>query len=243
MPPERSCGVPPDLLLDWPDREALVAHLSVRFPLSKSHLEIAGRPLELLSVAHPHENIDQLMGEVVDGDFQWEPFWAQAWPSAMTLGQWMEAERSRHWAGQRVLDLGCGVGVCGCIAASLGAKVTLADYAQPAVLFGAANVWPWRESATARVVDWHSDRLGEHYDVILGADIVYEQRNWEALQRFFREHLAAGGELILTEPGRETGETFQAFLKQQGWEIQASVLKILENQRPLRLLLARLRAP
>jgi predicted nicotinamide N-methyase len=123
----------------------------------------------------------------------------------------------------------------------LGATVTLADYARPAVLFAAANVWPWRTTAAARVVDWHHDRLGERFDVILGADIVYEQRNWESLQHFFWEHLADGGELILTEPGRETGETFQAFLKQRGWELQTSVLKILDNQRPLRLLLAKLK--
>ena len=239
MPPDPSRGVPPDLLSDWSDREALVAHLSDQFPLSHSRLEVGGRSLDLLSVANPHDNIDHLMGNVVNGDFQWEPFWAQAWPSAVTLGQWM-AERPQAWVGQRVLDLGCGVGVCGCIAASLGASVTLADYARPAVLFAAANVWPWRGSATTRVVDWHQDHLGEQFDVILGADIVYEQRNWDALQHFFSQHLAANGELILTEPGRETGETFQAFLKQHGWKLQQSVLKVLDNQRPLRLLLAKL---
>ncbi len=241
MPPDGSRGVPPDLLRDWSDRETLVEHLAGRFPLANSRLEVAGQDLELLAVANPHDNIDDLMGEVVEGDFQWEPFWAQAWPSALSLGQWMALERPQAWAGCRVLDLGCGVGVCGCIAASLGATVTLADYARPAVLFAAANVWPWRATATARVVDWHHDRLGERFDVILGADIVYEQRNWDALQQFFLEHLADGGELILTEPGRETGETFQAFLKQHGWDLQAAVLKILDNQRPLRLLLAKLK--
>jgi len=240
MPPDTTRGVPPDLLQDWTDREALVSDLASRFPLSRSYLEVAGQGLELLAVANPHDNIDVLMGEVVEGDFQWEPFWAQAWPSAVTLGQWMVSERPRTWAGRRVLDLGCGVGVCGCLAASMGATVTLADYARPAVLFAAANVWPWRANAAARVVDWHHDRLGERFDVILGADIVYEQRNWDALQHFFLEHVAAGGELILTEPGRETGETFQTFLKLRGWELQVSVLKILDNGRPLRLLIARM---
>jgi 2-polyprenyl-3-methyl-5-hydroxy-6-metoxy-1,4-benzoquinol methylase len=228
-----------DLLLNWGDRSELLEQLAARFPLLQETVQIGDFSLEMCSVANPHDQIDRLMGNVVAGDFQWEPFWAQAWPSARELATWMlAAERKWFWAGRRVLDLGCGVGLCGCVAAACGAEVTLADYAEPAVWFAAANVWPWRHRAHATVWDWHQDRAAEKFDVILGADIVYEQRNWQALGKFFAEQLQDGGQVVLTEPGRDTGETFQRFLCQQDWKIESSVLSILPNGRPLRLLVA-----
>lgn len=252
-----SLRLPPrNLLADWSERSALLDYLAEKFPVAREKIRVPGRfdpareigpehedpggiELEMVSVANPHDQIDHLMGEVVGGDFQWEPFWAQAWPSARRLAEWMNADvRRSTWAGRRVLDLGCGVGLCGCVAAALGADVTLADYAEPAVWFAAANVWPWREHAQAVVFDWHQDRFTHKFDVILGADIVYEQRNWSALANFFAEYLTDDGQLVLTEPGRETGETFQVFLRSLGWRIEASVLTTLANNRPLRLLLA-----
>ncbi|MDP1559812.1 MAG: methyltransferase domain-containing protein [Pirellulaceae bacterium] len=228
-----------NLLADWSDRSALLDQLASRFPVAREVVEIGGLQLEIFSVANVHDQIDLLMGEVVGGDYQWEPFWAQAWPSARRLVDWMlEENRRQSWAGRRVLDLGCGVGLCGCVAAAVGAEVTLADYAEPAVWFAAANAWPWRERASTIVFDWHKDVLSDKFDVILGADIVYEQRNWAALLRFFDSYLSDAGQIVLTEPGRDTGETFQNYLRPHGWRIESSVLSKLENNRPLRLLLA-----
>lgn len=232
--------MPVDLLAEWPERSALLHHLNDFFPVAQDSIAVGDLQIEMVSVANPHDHIDRLMGNVVDGDFQWEPFWAQAWPSALELAHWMHApERRPQWAGQTVLDLGCGVGLCGCVAAALGSQVTLADYAEPAIWFAAANVWPWRERAEAFVIDWHHDQLPTKYDFILGADIVYEQRNWPALVKFFANHTTESGQIILTEPGRDTGETFQDYLRPHGWNITSSVLTTLPNGRPLRLLQAR----
>ncbi len=228
-----------NLLADWSERTDLSDCLAARFPMACETVVISDLRFEIYSVANPHDQIDHLMGDVVGGDFQWEPFWAQAWPSARRLADWMlEPSRRESWSGRRVLDLGCGVGWCGCVAAALGAEVTLADYAEPAIWFAALNVWPWRDRAKTVVFDWHKDSLPTKFDAILGADIVYEQRNWVALAKFFAEYLSEGGQVVLTEPGRDTGETFQSYLRPKGWRIDSSVLATLENDRPLRLLLA-----
>lgn len=228
-----------NLLADWSERSALLDHLATRFPMAREVVEAGGLELEIFSVANVHDQIDLLMGDVVGGDYQWEPFWAQAWPSARRLADWMlEENRRPSWVGRRVLDLGCGVGLCGCVAAAMGAAVTLADYAEPAVWFAAANAWPWRDRASTIVFDWHKDVLSDKFDVILGADIVYERRNWSALVKFFDSYLSDTGQVVLTEPGRDTGETFQNYLRTHGWRIESSVLSTLGNNRPLRLLLA-----
>ncbi|MBL8892337.1 MAG: methyltransferase [Planctomycetaceae bacterium] len=235
--------MPVDLLSQWSDRSALIHHLNAHFPVAHDSILVRDLQLDVFSVANPHDQIDRLMGRVVDGDFQWEPFWAQAWPSARELAHWMTApEKRQQWSGRSVLDLGCGVGLCGCVAAAMGSTVTLADYAEPAIWFAAANAWPWREHAEAIVLDWHLDQLPTKYDCILGADIVYEQRNWSALANFFSNQITDSGQIILTEPGRDTGETFQDYLRPLGWSVTSSVLTTLTNGRPLRLIVAT-RAP
>jgi predicted nicotinamide N-methyase len=216
--------------------EAIIAELTAKFPIQLEEVRVAGRSFQIHSVANPHETIDHLMGQVVNGDFQWEPFWAQAWPSSRFLAEWMCETNEVVWPETAVLDLGCGVGLCGCVAASLGARVVMADYAEPAVAFAVLNSWPWRSQVTAEVLDWHRDTLDDKFSVILGADIVYEQRNWLALDRFFKRHLLPGGQVILTEPGRETGHSVQDFLRSHGWSLKASGLASLDNGRTLRLL-------
>jgi len=96
---------------------------------------------------------------------------------------------------------------------------------------------------TTAVVDWHHDDLGQRFSVILGADIVYEQRNWQALDQFFKRHLLSSGKVVMTEPGRDTGQSVQDFFRAQGWNLETSELAIQANGRPLRLLIATLPSP
>lgn len=276
-----------DVLRQWSDRESLQAHLAAHFKLDFKNLQFGATSLAMVAVANPHSAMDSLMGDVVDGDYQWEPFWAQAWPSAERLGTWLadhpnaigslmpaveavpppdsvlnstrwqpntavtshpsqQGERvtplpsgeSPDWSGHHVLDLGCGVGLCGCLAASWGASVVLADYAPPSMEFAAWNAWPWRDRVKSYVIDWHRDKIPEKFSIIIGADIVYEQRNWDAIETFLRSHLAPGGHVILTEPGRDTGVGIQPFLRDRRWTLNTSTLAILDNHRPLRLIIA-----
>lgn len=228
---------------DFESDDQLREYLCRRFPTQRQNLTVGPYEFDFLAVADPHDHMESLMGEEVDGDYQWEPFWAQAWPSADLLARWMLDQNVRgkpDWSNAWVLDLGCGVGLNGCLAAAKNARVTFADYAEPSILFAALNSWPWRHRVDARVVDWHRDTLDQSYDVILGADIVYEQRNWESLDRIFRMHLRSKGEVWLTEPGRETGQQVQPFLEDRGWSVFPRELATLDNGRPLRLLVLRL---
>jgi hypothetical protein len=69
-------------------------------------------------------------------------------------------------------------------------------------------------------VNWRIDRLGEPFDLILGADILYEQQQWQFLDEFFKSHLAPGGSVLLGEPGRQSGEAFGPWIRQRGWNLR-----------------------
>jgi predicted nicotinamide N-methyase len=134
---------------------------------------------------------------------QWQPYWAAHWDASWAIAHVLLDEPLLD---RNVLDLGCGLGLTGAVAAVQGARVWMADAAQPALLFARLNTWPWRDRVRVRRLDWRTDRLaGQRFDLIVGADIIYDSEDWPYLDRFWVEHLAAGGRVLLGESGRRTG--------------------------------------
>ncbi|HMB95930.1 MAG TPA: methyltransferase, partial [Tepidisphaeraceae bacterium] len=77
------------------------------------------------------------------------------------------------------LDLGCGMGFAGMAAAAMGANVTLADIENDALLFARFNTLTWKNRVRTRQLNWQADRLDEQFDLILGADVLYDRSQWE----------------------------------------------------------------
>jgi predicted nicotinamide N-methyase len=121
-----------------------------------------------------------------------------------------------------VLDLGCGMGLSGTSAAALGARsILFADLEAPALLFARLNSLPSAPRVRARRTDWRRDNLRQRFDLILGADILYERKQWDHLEPFWRAHLAPGGSILLGEPGRPTGDLFPEWIRPRGWSLTA----------------------
>jgi 2-polyprenyl-3-methyl-5-hydroxy-6-metoxy-1,4-benzoquinol methylase len=134
-----------------------------------------------------------------------------------------------------VLDLGCGMGLSGTIAAALGARVLFADIEPPALLFARLNSLPWASRVRARKLNWRTDRLDERFDLIIGADILYERAQWEYQEPFLRHHLAPGGNVLLGEPGRQTGDSFIDWIKPRGWTLEIFPEKVPTREKPVRI--------
>ena len=114
-------------------RAALREKLSRRLRTATREVEVGGRSVQLFMPA----NADDLIRE---DDFVRDerlPYWADLWPSARILADELAVMRL---AGQRVLELGCGLGVVAIGAALAGAEVTATDYYDDALEFAALNV-------------------------------------------------------------------------------------------------------
>ena len=99
------------------DVAPLRADLVRRFRTATRELELAGRTIRLLMPA----NADDLISE---DDFVRDerlPYWADLWPSARILAEELAVMRLR---GQRLLELGCGLGFVAMGAVIGGADVT-----------------------------------------------------------------------------------------------------------------------
>lgn len=201
-------------------RAALLARIHRRHATVTRPLHVGPLTLDFTRVANPDEVLVQMEEETTASgraDPRWQPYWAEAWDSAFAIAGILAHE---ELTGRQLLDLGCGLGLPGTVAAAKGARVLLADAAQPALLFARLNAWPWCERTRVRRLDWRCDRLpGERFHVIVGADILYQCEDWPYLEQFWRAQLAPRGRLLLGEPGRGISAGFTEWLAARGWQV------------------------
>jgi predicted nicotinamide N-methyase len=203
---------------------------TLSFPFTR----IADPDRVLDQIAAEEDRLEKISGKRVDGDYLHLPYWAELWDSAQGMGAYLE--RSQTLQDTTVLDLGCGMGLSGTVAAALGARVLFADLEAAALLFARLNSLPFAERVRARRLDWRSEQLDERFGVILGADILYERKQWDHLEPFWRAHLTPGGRVVLGEPGRPTGEMFPQWIRERGWELTIAEQPVPARERPIRLL-------
>ena len=109
-------------------------------------------------------------------------------------------------SGRRVLELGAGLGLPSLAAALRGADVLATDWAEDAVALLAANAARNHVPLRAEVLRWDEpERFGGGWDLVLAADVLYEQRNVEQLLALLPR---LGGEILLAEPGRPFAKEF-----------------------------------
>lgn len=143
------------------------------------------------------------------------PYWAHLWTGALVLARYLDAEVECR--DLRVLDLGCGLGLTGIVASLKGGRVTFADKEPEALAFAAlnaqANNCPLFET---RLLDFTRDMLGQHFSLILGAEILYDRPSFPLLAGFLARHLAPGGCALLADARRTHTEEFYRHLGEAG---------------------------
>jgi predicted nicotinamide N-methyase len=205
-------------------------------------LPIGTLPIRFTRIREPDDVLDQIVEEEdrrermsgvrKSGDDLHLPYWAELWDSAMGLGQFLVRQKRMP---AHVLDLGCGMGLGGTVAAALGCQVLLADLEAPSLLFARLNTLPFSDRTRVRRVDWRTDRLDERFDLILGSDVLYERKQWDFLEPFWRNHLTPGGQVLLAEPGRQTGEAFPDWIRDRGWTLEQFAELVSTRPQPIRI--------
>jgi predicted nicotinamide N-methyase len=196
-------------------------------------------PNRVLDEVAAEEDRREKVGGLRNDDPLHLPYWAELWDSGGGVAQYLVDHFVDGLANKTVLDLGCGQGLAGCVTAALGAKVLFADLESPALLFAQYNAAPLSNHIRTRQLNWQKDRLGETFDLIVGADILYERAQWAFLEPFWREHLAPRGTIILGEPGRPSGDSFIEWIQSKGWSIEIQEQAVTTRKAPVRIVSCR----
>lgn len=186
-------------------------------PYVQRQFAFGGQDLKLWVVEDPNALMDG-MTEADFGDEEKMPYWAALWPASLELANYM-AGRGLP-ANARVLELGCGLGLNGILAAKLGAKVMVSDWYHEAVKIAAENGRLNGVEVTAAWMDWNKLPPLEPFDVILGSDILYEDRNHVPVLNALSMLLSKGGEAWLSDPGRAHLSDFVRLAEGKGWVVR-----------------------
>jgi len=159
------------------------------------------------------------------------PHFGLLWPS----GAWLAARLARRpvTAGERILELGCGLALASIVGHRRGADVTASDLHPLAEGFllenlrlnrllpmkyrhgdwGSRSLVPWQgDDASVRIV-------AGHYDLIIGSDLLYERDADGALAAFIGIHAAPTAETWIIDPDRGNRPAFHRAMATHGFDL------------------------
>lgn len=188
--------------------------LTDKYLTTLRELQFADQKITITLPTSQEEVIEKASGEF--------PFWAHLWPSANALADALTKEK-QICEGKSVLDLGCGLGLTGIMAAKLNANsVTFLDYDLEAIEFAnhncETNLAP-SSNLFFLNIDFRKLPKNKKYDIILVADLLYDEELCKELPQFLTDHLNGGGVALISEPKRKIATPFFESMKTQKFTI------------------------
>jgi predicted nicotinamide N-methyase len=198
-----------------------------RFDVTTSAVDIDD---EQLAITRPRD-AELLIDEAAFNRDERLPYWADVWPSSIALAR---AVRAMDGKGRTLLELGCGIGLVAATALKAGFDVTASDYYEDALLFARLNAQSngLREPQTM-ILDWrHLPDAIPAFDVVVGADVLYERAYGPVVARAIATTLAERGRAMIADPGRVGSPEFFGALHDVGLKhVGASVVNVTLNGR------------
>lgn len=192
------------------------------FDLTTTEIEIGD---ERFAIRHPR-NAESLIDEAAFNKDERLPYWADVWPSSIALAR---AVRSLHGDGRTLLELGCGVGLVAAAALRAGFSVTASDYYEDALEFTRMNckAITSHEPRTS-LLDWRQmPGAIPAFDVVAGADVLYERSYGPVVARAIATTMAGQGRAIVADPGRVGSPNFFDALHDVGLKhVAATVVNV-----------------
>jgi predicted nicotinamide N-methyase len=151
------------------------------------------------------------------------PYWGLLWASGQALAETVLAEREL-FPGRSGLELGSGLGLAAAAALTAGADLLAVDCFVEALLFTSFNgLRAAGRMPRTQLLDWRTPAGQEvcrglgPFDIVLAADVLYEQEDLEPLLTLIPSLLNPDGAFYLAEPGRRVSREFVEATEALGW--------------------------
>lgn len=135
------------------------------------------------------------------------PLFGNVWPTSTVMAlRVLELELD----GKRVLEIGCGIGLCSIVLHRKGVDITASDYHPQTQDFLNRNiVGNGLSPIKYQAGNWETEnpQLGK-FDVVIGSDILYEPAHAQQVSRFIDRHSNDGARIMIGDPGRANRARF-----------------------------------
>jgi predicted nicotinamide N-methyase len=170
-------------------------------------------------ITRPREP-ERLLDEAVSEGAADAPYWAELWPSARALAAHLAG---LDLQGVRAIELGCGLALPSVAAALRGAEVLAVDHDAAAVRIARRNGRRAGRRVRGLVADLRdpADELVEAgpFDLVLAADVLYEDVLAEALETLIPMLTAPGGRALVAFPWHGQADALARALEGAGMRV------------------------
>ena len=144
-------------------------------------------------------------------------YWDRIWPSSVALSEYLIHQFfPSKLTGVNVLEIGCGTGLPGVVAASLGAFTMFSDMV-PVTLEAVKETCQLNHISNfdTCALDWSIKiQSTERYDLVVGCEVFYDEAILADISHVLEQVLAPGGKGIFCDPNRLGLDTIElAFQK------------------------------
>ncbi len=151
------------------------------------------------------------------------PLFGLLWPTSQKLANLMQRIDLRE---RRILEIGCGLALASLVVHRREGNITASDCHPLTEAFLIENL---RQNALPalnyRVGNWAraNPALGI-FDLIIGADVLYERNHPQQLADFIARHAARRAEVIIIDPNRGNTSAFSRFMGGHGFHCTETAL-------------------
>jgi predicted nicotinamide N-methyase len=214
-------------------QEDIWKSLQRRYRLTTEKVNVGDREFELVKP----ESIDDLLDEADREGQERLPYWAEIWASGRVLAECLARSDGQR---QTLLEIGCGLGLVALVAGAANFDVVASDYHEQALSFTVLNALRnGRGRPATRLLDWRAlPETGATelatFDLVVGADVLYEQPNGPLVINVLDRFLKPDGLAIIADPGRRWAAEFPALCARHGFNVErvARVTTVDGSTRP-----------
>jgi len=157
------------------------------------------------------------------------PYWAHLWSGAQVLAAVVPARAGR------VIEIGCGLGLPGIVAARQGSEVVFVDRETAPLAFVRESIRANGLAACCVAGDFARPPFREPFDLVLAAEIVYDRGGFDALAAGLAALAGRRGRVLLTDGRRIDTRDFYPALERAGLAWSRQAVKVEDDGVPAEL--------
>lgn len=149
------------------------------------------------------------------------PLFGVVWPSSLILAHYL---LNYNFDNQRVLEVGCGIGLTSVLLNHLKVDVTATDYHPEVESFLNQNTLLNQDPNIPFTRTGWADPITDmgKFNLIVGSDLLYEDEHVGLLSLFVEQHSEARCTIILVDPGRGRQGKFSRKMASHGFSFKGS---------------------